>query len=230
MFQRSSTFVMNIDRHWKYLGGGEVTLYKEGGPPLELADNLFHSVPHLLLEGGMAQRSTKAIVEDYSDTLAKLNEVGFRTNSGIKEAGILLQIKERAGGHCFDTGGSQLIIDGKIKLKNDSAINSFYQNGVEFVNDSRIEADVIIYATGVGDMRETIRQICGDQVADTCPRLMGVNEEGEMNVYRPLHRTGLWFISGSFQANRFYSHHLALRELLSNGQRIRPPDRQTAQK
>ncbi|KAG6859311.1 hypothetical protein C0995_009788 [Termitomyces sp. Mi166 len=54
---------MNIDRHWKYLGGA---LYKEGGPPLELADNLFHSVPHLLLEGGMAQRSTKTIVEDYS--------------------------------------------------------------------------------------------------------------------------------------------------------------------
>ncbi|KAG5718570.1 Flavin-containing monooxygenase YUCCA4 [Termitomyces sp. T112] len=207
MFQRSSTFVMNLDRQWKYLGG---TLYNEGGPPLELADNLFHSVPHLLLVGGLAQRSTKAILEDYSDTLAKLNKVGFRTNSGIEEAGILLQIKERAGGHYFDTGGSQLIIDGKIKLKNDSPISAFYQNGVEFVNGSRVEADIIIYATGVGDVRETIRQICGDEVANTCPRLMGVNDEGEMNVYRQLHRTGLWFIGGSFQANRFYSHHLAL--------------------
>ncbi|KAG5721450.1 Flavin-containing monooxygenase YUCCA4 [Termitomyces sp. T112] len=207
MFQRGSTFVMNLDRHWKYLGG---SFYNEKGPPLELADNLFNSIPHLLLVGGLAQHSTKAILEDYSDTLAKLNTVGFRTNSGIKEAGILLQIKERAGGHYFDTGGSQLIIDGKIKLKNDSTIGAFYQNGIEFTNGSRVEADVIIYATGVGDIREPIRQICGDEVADTCPRLMGVNSEGEMNIYCPLHRTGLWFIGGSFQANRFYSHHLAL--------------------
>ncbi|KAG5350732.1 hypothetical protein C0989_009490 [Termitomyces sp. Mn162] len=145
MFQRSSTFVMNLDRHWKYLGG---SFYNEKGPPLELADNLFNSIPHLLLVGGLAQHSTKAILEDYSDTLAKLNTVGFRTNSGIKEAGILLQIKERAGGHYFDTGGSQLIIDGKIKLKNDSTIAAFYQNGIEFANGSRVEADVIIYATG----------------------------------------------------------------------------------
>ncbi|KAG6918207.1 hypothetical protein DXG01_015996 [Tephrocybe rancida] len=191
MFQRSSTFVMNLDRQWHYLGG---TLYKEGGPPLEIADNLFHSMPHLLLEGGMAQRSTKAIIDDYSDTLDKLKEVGFRTNSGLKDAGILLQVKERAGGHYFDTGGSQLIIDGKIKLKNDSAISTFYENGIEFVNGSRLKADVIIFATGVGDIREPIRRICGDEVADTCPKLLGVNDEGEMNIYRPLNRKGLWYI------------------------------------
>ncbi|KAG6884755.1 hypothetical protein C0992_005806 [Termitomyces sp. T32_za158] len=216
---------MNLDRQWKYLGGGEVStdfgfhctddfghiaLYTEGGPPLELADNLFHSIPHLLLEGGLAQRSTQAIIEDYADTLAKLNKVGFRTSSGMKEAGVLLQIKERAGGHHFDTGGSQLIIDGKIKLKNDSAICSFYEEGVEFVNGSRVEADVVIFATGVGDIRDTIRKICGNEVADTCPRIMGVDQEGEMNIYRPLHRIGLWYMGGSFQANRFYSQHLAL--------------------
>ncbi|KAG6814702.1 hypothetical protein H0H87_007857 [Tephrocybe sp. NHM501043] len=58
-------------------------------------------MPHLLLEGGLAQRSTKAVMDAYSDTLNKLKEVGFRINSGIKDAGLLLQLKERAGGHYF---------------------------------------------------------------------------------------------------------------------------------
>lgn len=39
-------------------------LYHEGGPPLEVADLLTHSMPHLLLEGGMAQRGARAIMAD----------------------------------------------------------------------------------------------------------------------------------------------------------------------
>lgn len=37
-------------------------LYGEGSPPNEIADQLSHSVPHLLLEGGLAQRGTEAIL------------------------------------------------------------------------------------------------------------------------------------------------------------------------
>ncbi|KAG6852360.1 hypothetical protein C0991_000372 [Blastosporella zonata] len=130
------------------IGSGNSGLYKEGGPSLGLADNLYHSLPHLLLEGGMAQRSTKTIMDAYSNTLEELNKAGFRTNKGIKDAGLLLQLKERAGGHYFDTGGSQLIIDGKIKLKNDSSIKSFYANGLEFEDGSKIEVSAVIFATG----------------------------------------------------------------------------------
>ena len=41
-----------------------VALYHEGGPPVEIADILTHSMPHLLLEGGVAQRGTSAIMAD----------------------------------------------------------------------------------------------------------------------------------------------------------------------
>ncbi|KAG6815853.1 hypothetical protein H0H87_010744 [Tephrocybe sp. NHM501043] len=83
-----------------------------------------------------------------TETLNKLKDAGFRVNSGIKDAGLLLQLKERAGGHYFDTGGSKLIADGKIKIKNDSAISSFIAHGIEFTNGSTIEADTVIFATG----------------------------------------------------------------------------------
>lgn len=49
---------------------------------------------------------------------------------------------------CIDVGACQLIIDGKIKLKNDSQIAHFTKNGLKFEDGSEIEADVVLCATG----------------------------------------------------------------------------------
>ncbi|KAG7087815.1 hypothetical protein E1B28_013755 [Marasmius oreades] len=209
MIQRSSTFVMNMDDHWKYLGG---MFYREDGPPTELADMLYHSIPYLLQEGGFAQRSTKKIVDDQKERFEKLRKTGYRVGSGIKEGGFALQMKERGGGHCFDHGSIQLIIDGKIGVKNlnESSIKRYYSTGLEFNDGSKLESDVVICATGIGDTRQIIRKICGDSVADDCPPILGVDDEGETNSCRPLSRDGLWYIMGSLQVNRFYSNPLAI--------------------
>ena len=47
-----------------------------------------------------------------------------------------------------DVGASQLLIDGKIKLKNDSVIKRFTKTGFEFEDGSTVDADVILFATG----------------------------------------------------------------------------------
>jgi len=47
-----------------------------------------------------------------------------------------------------DVGASQLIIDGKIKLKNDAQIARFAQTGLEFEDGSTLDADVVVLATG----------------------------------------------------------------------------------
>jgi hypothetical protein len=47
-----------------------------------------------------------------------------------------------------DVGASQLIIDGKIKLKNDSFIERFTNTGIKFENGSELPADVVVFATG----------------------------------------------------------------------------------
>ena len=50
----------------------------------------------------------------------------------------------------IDVGASQAIIDGKIKLKNDSQISRFTKSGLLFENGSTLDADVVIFATGYG--------------------------------------------------------------------------------
>jgi NAD(P)H-nitrite reductase large subunit len=47
-----------------------------------------------------------------------------------------------------DVGASQMIIDGKIKLKNDSMIKEFTATGLKFEDGSELSADVIMFATG----------------------------------------------------------------------------------
>lgn len=48
----------------------------------------------------------------------------------------------------IDHGASQAIVSGKIKLKNDSLISEFTENGIKFENGDELTADVIILATG----------------------------------------------------------------------------------
>jgi len=41
-----------------------------------------------------------------------------------------------------------MIIDGKIKLKNDALISRFTEKGLEFEDGSTLDADVVVFATG----------------------------------------------------------------------------------
>ena len=48
----------------------------------------------------------------------------------------------------LDTGGSKLIGEGKIKLKNGSPLEGFTETGLKFKDGSELQADVVIFATG----------------------------------------------------------------------------------
>ena len=47
-----------------------------------------------------------------------------------------------------DVGASQLIIDGKIKLKNDAQIARFTPKGLQFDDGSTLDTDAVVFATG----------------------------------------------------------------------------------
>ncbi|KAH9480077.1 Hercynylcysteine sulfoxide lyase [Psilocybe cubensis] len=207
MYQRSATLVMNLDKCWDLFAG---PLYSETSPPNDLSDQLSQSIPHLLLEGGLAQRNTAAILASQREMQDALREVGFKLNDGVLGAGILLNLKQKGGGHYFDVGASQLIINGDIKIKSDSAILEYEEHGLKFADGSRLDADVIICATGGGDVRQIVSQLCGESVASECPPFFGVNEEGEMTWFRPFPRKGLWYMHGNLSLTRFHSKHVAM--------------------
>lgn len=85
----------------------------------------------------------------WRDILDALRKVGFRPKWGIKDAGFGLLAWDIAGGYYF--GASQLFAEGKIKLKNDALIERFMETGIKFNNGSELAADVVVFATGLGD-------------------------------------------------------------------------------
>jgi hypothetical protein len=55
---------------------------------------------------------------------------------------------ERIEMRSTDVGASQMIIDGKIKLKNDAQISRFTEKGLAFEDGSTLDADTVVFATG----------------------------------------------------------------------------------
>ncbi|TFK44042.1 hypothetical protein BDQ12DRAFT_730165 [Crucibulum laeve] len=207
MFQRGSTYIMSTENGWKVLMEG---VYSENAPPVEVADRLNASFPHHMAVP-INQRSVKRLAELDKDILDSLRAVGFRLNFGIKETGFSLLAWSKAGGYYLDTGGSALIAEGKIKLKNDSQIKEFTETGLRFDDGSELNAEVVVFATGLGDPREHIRRLCGDDVASRCGPIWGLNKEGELNgVWRDLGVKGLWYMMGNLALCRFHSKHVAL--------------------
>lgn len=143
------------------LGG----LYEEGGPETEDADLLFMSIPNAMLKR-MHQDATVEICKRDEALLRGLDQAGFKLDDGPDDAGFFMKYFQRGGGYYIDVGCSQLIIDGKIKVKQGQEIEEVKSNGVLFADGEFIEADDIVFATGYENMRGTARKIFGDELAE----------------------------------------------------------------
>lgn len=103
----------------------------------------------------------------HREILEGLAKVGYKTNDGIDGAGHLSLLVARGGGYYFgalyslalyistltsrsstDVGACQKIIDGKIKVKNGTDVESFTSKGLKFKDGSEMDADVVLFATG----------------------------------------------------------------------------------
>ncbi|KAJ7649638.1 hypothetical protein FB45DRAFT_986221 [Roridomyces roridus] len=206
MYQRSSTYVVTKAS----LEGLMKQAYWEGGPPADLLDRMAASFPNLM-NIPLNQRLAAKIQEDQRELLDGLNKRGFKTNNGTLETGFALLALERLGGYYVDVGASQLIVDGKIKVKNGSQLAEFDETGIKLEDGTSLDADVVVFATGLGDARNGVRKLCGDAIGDQCSKIWGLNEQGELHgAWRGLGVPGLWYMLGNLQMSRFHSKHVAL--------------------
>ena len=184
MIQRNSTYVMSQMSGLKHLLGD---LYMENGLPTEDADLFFSSVPYPVLKT-FQQDLTRKIAEEDRDILSRLESAGFKLDYGFDGSGLFMKYLMMGGGFYIDVGCSQLIGDGKIKIKQGKEITKIVEDGVIFEDGSKLEADVIVLATGYSNMRQSAMKIFGDQVADRVKDVWGFNEEGEIaTMWQSIH-------------------------------------------
>ncbi|KAJ9401895.1 hypothetical protein DTO282F9_1185 [Paecilomyces variotii] len=207
MVQRSSTYVAS---------SGSIThiglkgLYEESGPVAEDADLYLWSIPGELFKT-LQVKLTEAMRQNDAKLLEGLDKAGFKVDKGPMDAGLLIKYLQRGGGYYIDVGASQLIADGKIKVKQGQEITKVIPTGLQFADGSQLEADEIVFATGYQNMKSTTRLIFGDEVADRVGSVWGFNEEGEVRtIWRRSGHPGFWFMGGNLALARYYSRLLAL--------------------
>src|SRR5690606_14487435 len=119
-----------------------------------------------------------------------------------------------------DVGGSQLIIDGEIRVKSGVEIEALTPTGIRFGDGTEIAAEVIIQCTGFQSLHEVIARIVSREVGDRIGTCWGLGSgtrndpgpwHGELrNMYKPVAHPNLFIQGGNLALSRFFSKFVAL--------------------
>ncbi len=220
MVQRTSTHVVKSDTLMD-IGLGD--LYSEkalkNGVDHHKADLIFASVPYKILHTFQIPAYAKMKERD-ADFYARLEKSGFLHDWGDDDSGLFMKYLRRGSGYYIDVGASELVANGKIKLKTKVNVKEIKANSIGFNDGSELKADLIVYATGYGSMNGWAAKLISKDVADKVGKCWGLGSnttkdpgpwEGELrNMWKPTAQENLWFHGGNLHQSRHYSQFLSL--------------------
>ena len=220
MVQRSSTHIVKSDSLMK-LGLG--SLYSEeavaSGMTTDKADMTFASIPYRIMHEFQAP-VYRQIAELDAPFYAALEKAGFMLDWGDDGSGLFMKYLRRGSGYYIDVGASEMVADGRIKLRSGVEVAEITEDAVRLGDGSELPADLIVYATGYGSMNGWVAKLVSQEVADRVGKCWGLGSgttkdpgpwEGELrNMWKPTAQPGLWFHGGNLHQSRHYSLYLAL--------------------
>lgn len=225
MIQRHKIFAFSEDSAEKFY----FSIWSTPGVSEEDADMISLSFPTAVVRTlglGMSQmmwENDKEIVEG-------LVKAGMILGKGDDGTSFIDHLVIRQGSFYVDQGAWPMIVDGKIKIHAcEQGIKEFNSHGLILANDTQIEADVIVLATGFKDNILTVEEIMGKSVVEKVGDIGELDVEQErtgvssysqivyatldslpLQYYRPTGVPGLWYMTGSFTECRQFSALLAL--------------------
>jgi putative flavoprotein involved in K+ transport len=218
LLQRSPTLVVRADTLARYR-----PLYSEeavaSGITTEIADLTTASLPYGAL-ASLSQPVVAKIRAEDADFYARLEAAGFQLTFGEDATGIGPMYLRRGSGYYIDVGASELIADGRIKLRSGVEIARLTETSVVLNDGGEIDADLVVYATGYGSMNQWAAELISPDVADKVGKCWGLGSgtakdpgpwEGELrNMWKPTAQENLWFHGGNLMQSRLYSLFLGL--------------------
>ncbi len=219
MVQRSTTHIVRSEPLME-IGLGDLYSERavEAGVTHHKADLIFASLPYRILHEFQIPVYQK-IAEVDAEFYKGLEKAGFKLDWGADGSGLFMKYLRRGSGYYIDVGASQLIIDGKIKLAHGQVVE-VVEDGVILDDGTKLEADLIVYATGYGSMNGWVADIIDQETADKVGKVWGLGSdtpkdpgpwEGEQrNMWKPTQVENLWFHGGNLHQSRHYSQFLSL--------------------
>ncbi len=208
MLQRSSVTVVSL--YPSSVRPYELYRQNDGVRPIEDTDLIAASVPYPLF-ARLQRPVSHQMAEDDKDLLDGLRKVGFLLDNGEDDTGYFLKLLRYQAGYYLNIGASDLIVAGKIKLKAGVDIKRLAAGKVVFSDDSALDADIVILATGYKPLQEAVRSMLGDAVADRVGPIWGIGPDGELNnMYGQTAQPGFYVTGGGLPGARAYSRYTAL--------------------
>ena len=220
MIQRAPSIVVRSETLMELAWG---RLYSEAalanGITTDIADLTLASVPFKELPGLQRPLYTEIARRD-ADLYEGLTRAGFLHDMGEDGSGLHSIYLRRGAGYYIDVGASQMIIDGRIKLKTRVSLAELGERTVVLTDGTTLPADLVVFATGYGNMNEWAAKLISPQVAARVGPVWGLGSgtkndpgpwEGELrNMWKPTAQPGLWFHGGNLMQSRHYSLYLVL--------------------
>lgn len=149
-----------------------------------------------------------------------MKNAGFLLDFGDDDSGLFLKYLRRGSGYYIDVGASELVADGKIPVRSNVSIEDVKENSVVLTDGTELPADVIVLATGYGNMNNWVAQLVDQETADKVGPCWGLGSEttkdpgpweGELrNMWKPTNVDSLWFHGGNLHQSRHYSRYLSM--------------------
>ena len=220
MIQRSSTTVARSSTLLDLQTRGNFSEQAvQSGITVDIADLIVASNPYKTVYKD-GQKSVQLLKNIDKEFYQKLSDSGFLFDFGEDESGLSVKYLRRGSGYYIDVGGSELIINGEIKLESPAEINLFKEKSIVLDNGKEIDCDLVVFATGYGSMNQWAAKLISQEVADKVGKCWGLGSgtrkdpgpwEGELrNMWKPTNQNSLWFHGGNLAQARHYSKYLSL--------------------
>ncbi|KAJ7749873.1 FAD/NAD(P)-binding domain-containing protein [Mycena olivaceomarginata] len=175
-----------------------------------------------VISSAAADKALFSVASSERQTIEDIDFMDQKLHDDLTKAGFKLTWELTPGdgevGLCLsvlDMGCGQQIVEGKVKVKQEVEIEKLESDGMVFKDGSKIQADVIVLATGYEPIIANAVAVFGEGIKEKIgSKIWGLDEEGELNCcYRPTGAPGLWIAPGAIQHSRFFSKHVAIQIL-----------------
>ena len=217
MVQRSETLVVRSETFFsrsKY-----TQAVADSGVTTADLDLAGASIPYQLMREQMRSVWSQ-IANDDREYYRRLVDAGFLLTFGEDQTGLEMMYMYRGSGYYIDVGATELVVEGLVKLRSGVTIQRIEDRGMVLSDDTKIEADLIVFATGFQSMASWVSKLISSDMAVKVGECWGLGSgtkydpgpwEGELrNMWKPTACAGLWFHGGGLTQSRLYSRFLAM--------------------
>ncbi|AMK19958.1 MULTISPECIES: flavin-containing monooxygenase [Sphingobium] len=209
MIQKSSTYVVDA----KTFHAVNYAFYEDERIATADADLMGALLPFGLLPEAVGPAMTSALREQDEVLLQGLERRGFSLNFGPDGQGVVgIVFRNNKHGYYYNVGASELIIEGRIGVRSGVSVDRYTEKGVQLTDGERLDADLIVWATGYTPPIGQLEALLGQDIASKLNPIMKVGEDREFSgVWQKGPQKGLWLAhSFGIAMSRFYLRLTAL--------------------